>query len=338
MNRSNTASTTPNPALIAALRARLPDARVITDELRRLSWGSDASFYRMLPQVVVVVDDEADVAHVLQVARQHQMHLTFRAAGTSLSGQAVTDGMLVLLGDGFATYAQEDGALRVRLGPGMIGAEVNRRLAPLGRKIGPDPASIATCKIGGIAANNASGMCCGTSQNSYRTLRAMRVMLADGALLDSADPLSVAAFQASHGALLSTLAQLGRETRANLALAALIRRKYKIKNTTGYSLNALVDYDDPIDILCHLMIGSEGTLGFISSITYDTVPEHRHKASALVFFADIAGACAAVLALKPLAVSAVELLDRAALRSVENKAGLPPMLRQLDTGAAALLI
>ena len=338
MNRSNTASTTPNPALIAALRARLPDARVITDELRRLSWGSDASFYRMLPQVVVVVEDEADVAHVLQVARQHQMHLTFRAAGTSLSGQAVTDGILVLLGDGFATYAQDDGALSVRLGPGMIGAEVNRRLAPLGRKIGPDPASIATCKIGGIAANNASGMCCGTSQNSYRTLRAMRVMLADGALLDSADPLSIAAFQASHGALLSTLAQLGRETRANLALAALIRRKYKIKNTTGYSLNALVDFDDPIDILCHLMIGSEGTLGFISSITYDTVPEHRHKASALVFFADIAGACAAVLALKPLAVSAVELLDRAALRSVENKAGLPPMLRQLDAGAAALLI
>ena len=110
MNRSNTAATTPNPALIAALRARLPDARVITDELRRLSWGSDASFYRMLPQVVVVVDDEAEVAHVLQVARQHQMHLTFRAAGTSLSGQAVTDGMLVLLGDGFATYAQDDDA------------------------------------------------------------------------------------------------------------------------------------------------------------------------------------------------------------------------------------
>ena len=151
MNRSNTASTTANPALIAALRARLPDARVITDELRRLSWGSDASFYRMLPQVVVVAEDEADVAHVLQVARQHQMHLTFRAAGTSLSGQAVTDGILVLLGDGFATYAQADDALSVRLGPGMIGAEVNRRLAPLGRKIGPDPASIATCKIGGIS-------------------------------------------------------------------------------------------------------------------------------------------------------------------------------------------
>jgi len=338
MSLSTSSSVVASPVLIAALRTRLPEVRVITDPLRLLTWGSDASFYRMLPQVVTVVEDEADVAHVLAVARVHHMHLTFRAAGTSLSGQAVTDGILVLLGDGFATYAMESDGLSVCLGPGMIGAEVNRRLAPLGRKIGPDPASIATCKIGGIAANNASGMCCGTSQNSYRTLKSMRVMLADGTLLDSADPLSIAAFQKSHGMLLSALAQMGHDTRTNPTLSALIRRKYKIKNTTGYSLNALVDFSDPVDILCHLMIGSEGTLGFISSISYDTVPEHLHKASALVFFPDIRSACDAVLALKPLAVSAVELLDRAALRSVENKAGLPPIIRQLGAGAAALLI
>jgi len=338
MTSSTSSSVVASPVLIAALRTRLPEVRVITDPLRRLTWGSDASFYRMLPQVVTVVEDEAEVAHVLAVARTHHMHLTFRAAGTSLSGQAVTDGILVLLGDGFATYAMEPDGLSVRLGPSMIGAEVNRRLAPLGRKIGPDPASIATCKIGGIAANNASGMCCGTSQNSYRTLKSMRVMLADGALLDSADPFSIAAFQKSHGMVLSALAQMGRDIRANPTLSALIRRKYKIKNTTGYSLNALVDFSDPVDMLCHLMIGSEGTLGFISSITYDTVPEYVHKASALVFFPDIGSACDAVLALKPLAVSAVELLDRAALRSVENKAGLPPIIRQLGAGAAALLI
>ena len=335
---SNSATVVASPALLADLRSGLPDARVITDPLRRLTWGSDASFYRLLPQVVTVVDNEAEVAYVLQVARRHGMHLTFRAAGTSLSGQAVTDGILVLLGDGFATFAMAPDALSVCLGPGMVGAEVNRRLAPLGRKIGPDPASIATCKIGGIAANNASGMCCGTSQNSYRTLRSMRVMLVDGTVLDSADAASVEAFKRSHGMLLATLEQMGRETCANASLAALIRRKYKIKNTTGYSLNALVDFVDPVDILCHLMIGSEGTLGFISSITYDTVPEHVHKASALVFFADIASACDAVLALKPLAVSAVELLDRAALRSVETKEGLPPIIRQLGAGAAALLI
>jgi len=325
-------------ALVSALRTRLPAERVITDELRRLAWGTDASFYRLLPQVVVVVEDEADVAHVLAVAGQQGMHLTFRAAGTSLSGQAVSDGILVLIGEGFASFELAADAFSVRLGPGMVGGEVNRRLAPLGRKIGPDPASIATCKIGGIAANNASGMCCGTAQNSYRTLIGMRVMLADGAVLDTEDAASVAAFRVSHGQLLGELERLGDATRADQALAGRIRQKFKIKNTTGYSLNALVDYADPIDILAHLMIGSEGTLGFISRISYRTVVEEPCQASALVFFPDIATACQAVVRLKPQPVAAVELLDRAALRSVENKPGLPAIIRALDESAAALLI
>jgi D-lactate dehydrogenase len=121
-------------------------------------------------------------------------------------------------------------------------------------------------------------------------------------------------------------------------LAARIRHKYKIKNTTGYSLNALVDFTDPIDILAHLMIGSEGTLGFISRITYQTVPEDPFKASALVFFPSIEVACQAVLGLKSKPVAAVELLDRAALRSVQDKPGLPPIMRTLDDASAALLI
>ena len=107
-------------------------------------------------------------------------------------------------------------------------------------------------------------------------------------------------------------------TRADDTLAARISHKYKIKNTTGYSLNALVDYTDPIDILAHLMIGSEGTLGFISRITLLTVAEDPFKASALVFFPSIGVACQAVIELKLTQVSAVELLDRAALRSVQD--------------------
>ncbi|MFZ4539613.1 FAD-binding and (Fe-S)-binding domain-containing protein [Propionivibrio sp.] len=326
-----------NP-LVSALRRHFPEERVITDELRRLAWGTDASFYRLIPQVVVVVENEADVANVLAVARQQNIHLTFRAAGTSLSGQAVSDGILAYIGEGFASFELAADALSVRLGPGIVGGEVNRRLAPLGRKIGPDPASIATCKIGGIAANNASGMCCGTAQNSYRTLLGVRVMLADGSVLDTEDAASVAAFRLSHAQLVNELDRLGNDTRADLPLANRIRQKFKIKNTTGYSLNALVDYSDPIDVLAHLMIGSEGTLGFISRITYRTVLEDPFKASALVFFPDIETACQAVIRLKPQPVSAVELLDRPALRSVENKDGLPPVIRSLGESVAALLI
>lgn len=324
--------------LISALRGVLPAHAVITDDLRRLAYGTDASFYRLVPTVITVVNSESEVQAVMQIAAHFELPVTFRAAGTSLSGQAITNGILILLGEGFSYCHISDDALQVRAGTGMVGAEVNRRLASLGRKIGPDPASINACKVGGIAANNSSGMCCGTSQNSYKTLAGMRVLLADGTVLDSTDPASVAAFRDSHASLLNSLAKLGRETRDNPALSQRIRDKYKIKNTTGYSLNALVDFSDPIDILTHLMIGSEGTLGFISDVTYHTVVEHAHKASALVFFPDIRSACEAVVRLKPLPVAAVELLDRPALRSVENKAGLPPVIRTLGDEATALLI
>jgi D-lactate dehydrogenase len=324
--------------LTDALSRILPAKQVITDSLRRLAYGTDASFYRLTPEVVAVVESEEEVQALLQVTRLQGRAVTFRAAGTSLSGQAVTDSVLALIGEGFATCEIGPGADTVRVGPGIIGGEVNFRLAPHGRKIGPDPASINACKIGGIAANNASGMCCGTAQNSYRTLAGMRVVLGDGAVLDTEDPFSVARFKQSHAALLDDLYQLGLSTRANATLATRIRHKYKIKNTTGYSLNSLVDYEDPIDILAHLMIGSEGTLGFISRITYFTVAEDPFKASALVFFPSIELACQAVIHLKKEPVSAVELLDRAALRSVQDKPGLPPIMRTLGPEAAALLI
>ncbi|MCE6982542.1 FAD-binding oxidoreductase, partial [Pseudomonas frederiksbergensis] len=113
------------------------------------------------------------------------------------------------------------------------------------------------------------------------------------------------------------------ETRANSELAAKIRHKYRLKNTTGLSLNALIDYDQPLDILSHLLVGSEGTLGFISAVTYDTVIDHPNKASALIVFPDVETCCNAVTVLKSQPVSAVELLDRRSLRSVQDKPGMP---------------
>ena len=325
-------------ALIDALSGILPARQLVTDPLRRLAYGTDASFYRLTPEVIAVVESETEVQALLQVARAQGRSVTFRAAGTSLSGQAVSDSVLALIGEGFATCEISPDAASVRLGPGIIGGEVNARLAPFGRKIGPDPASINACKIGGIAANNASGMCCGTAQNSYRTLAGMRVLLCDGSVLDTEEAASVANFQKSHASLLSELAQLGAATRADTALADRIRHKYKIKNTTGYSLNALIDFVDPIAILTHLMIGSEGTLGFISNITYHTVIEDPCKASALVFFPTIESACQAVIRLKSEPVSAVELLDRPAIRSVQDKPAMPALMATLGDDAAALLI
>ena len=179
--------------------------RLITDPLRLLAYGTDASFYRLVPQLVAVVESEQEVVGLLAACRRLRIPVTFRAAGTSLSGQAITDSVLVVLGHSWRGYAIAEGGATIRLQPGIIGATANRYLAPFGRKIGPDPASINAAKIGGIAANNASGMCCGTAQNSYQTLAAMRVVLADGAVLDTNDPASVVAFRRSHAALLEGL-------------------------------------------------------------------------------------------------------------------------------------
>ncbi|MCU1731510.1 MULTISPECIES: FAD-binding and (Fe-S)-binding domain-containing protein [unclassified Pseudomonas] len=316
----------------------IPADRRFDDPTSTLAFGTDASFYRLIPKLVVRVESEDEVVGLIHLAQRDRVPVTFRAAGTSLSGQAISDSVLIVLGDNWNGREIRGQGEQIRLQPGVIGAQANAWLAPFGRKIGPDPASINACKIGGIVANNASGMCCGTAQNTYHTLAGLRLVLADGTRLDSEDPASIAAFENSHADLLNELARLGRETRANSELADRIRHKYRLKNTTGLSLNALVDYDQPLDILQHLLVGSEGTLGFISAVTYDTVVDHPHKASALIVFPTVESCCKAVTVLKQQPVSAVELLDRRSLRSVQNKPGMPEWVKGLSDNACALLI
>ena len=325
-------------SFLSSVAQLIPKKRRFDDSLSTLAFGTDASFYRLIPKLVLRVESEDEVVRILKLAHAERVPVTFRAAGTSLSGQAISDSVLIVLGDNWNGRDIRQDGRQIRLQPGVIGAQANAWLAPFGRKIGPDPASINACKIGGIVANNASGMCCGTAQNTYHTLAGMRLVLADGSIVDSEVPSSVAAFRSSHGQLLEQLAELGRATRVNTELATKIRHKYRLKNTTGLSLNALVDYDEPMDILTHLLVGSEGTLGFISAVTYDTVPDHPHKASALIVFPDVETCCNAVTVLKSQPVSAVELLDRRSLRSVQNKPGMPTFVRELSSTACALLI
>jgi D-lactate dehydrogenase len=320
------------------LQSTIPESRLITDPLRTLAYGTDASFYRLIPKIVVKANTETEVAQIVKIADRHEIAVTFRAAGTSLCGQAITDSVLVVAGSNRTDSKILDDGYRIRLQPGIIGGLANGYLIPFGRKIGPDPASINAAMIGGIAANNASGMCCGTSQNSYRTVSSMRIILHDGTLLDTADPHSRKSFYKSHPKLVADIENLGRKVKENSVLADRIRRKFKIKNTTGYSLNALVDYDDPLDIIMHLMIGSEGTLGFISEIVYNTVIEHPYKASALMIFPHIENACTAAAILTKEPVAAAELMDRASLRSVENNEGIPAYFKMLSATTTALLV
>jgi D-lactate dehydrogenase len=312
--------------------------RIFHDPLHTLAFGTDASFYRLIPKLVIKAKDEDEVAFILKESSKLNIPVTFRAAGTSLSGQAISDSVLVIAGNHWRNFRIDENGLKIKLQPGLTGAKVNTLLAPYGRKIGPDPASINAAMIGGIAANNASGMCCGTAENSYKTLDSMRIILADGSLLDTASAESREQFRQTHPQLIQEIADMVAEVKANAELSERIAQKFRMKNTTGYSLNALVDFDDPFEVIQHLMIGSEGTLGFIAEITYKTVVEHAFRASSLMIFPDIEKACTAVSLLKTAPVSAVELMDRAGLRSVEDQAGMPAYLKTLSPTASAILV
>ncbi|SGZ08443.1 Oxidoreductase/iron-sulfur cluster-binding protein [Moritella viscosa] len=332
----------PYHTLINKLRQSIDIKRIITDPTLTLAYGTDASFYRLIPKLILQLASLDEVILVIKTCYDMAIPVTFRAAGTSLSGQALSDSVLIMLTSDWREHKVLNNGEQIWLQPGIIGAEANKILAPYQRKIGPDPASINTCKIGGIAANNSSGMCCGTAQNSYQTLAGMTVVLADGTVLNTLDSYSVARFKISHKEMLNDLTNLAQACKDNTALADKIRHKYRLKNTTGYSLNSLTDYSDPIDVLQHLFIGSEGTLGFIADVTYNTVIDHSFKATGLYLFADIEQTCLAVSALANTSIAAVELMDNRALNSVADKPGMPGFITRLaaehNTEAAALLV
>jgi D-lactate dehydrogenase len=330
--------TTINEDFLSNIRTILSSDQIIEDITRRRAFGTDASFYQLIPQLIFKIDTEAQIQKVITLAHKYDVPITFRAAGTSLSGQAITDSVLILLSAKWTNYQVQDDGHLISLQPGIIGADANKHLVKYQRKIGPDPASINTCKIGGIAANNASGMCCGVSKNSYYSVADMTLILADGTLLNTADAKSVDAFKHSHSVMLNDLRELALNVQNNQELKLRIEHKYRLKNTTGYAINALIDYQDPVDILMHLMIGSEGTLGFISNITYRTYPDHQHKASGLFSFATAEQACLAVTQLSNCPVDAVELMDQRALNSVKGKDGLPGSFCDQPDSTTALLI
>ena len=315
----------------------IPLQRRKTRLIDRHRYARDASFYRLIPQAVVQVENELEVIKLLEYARTQGIPLVFRAAGTSLSGQAITDGILVEAVQHWRHHHISVNADVISLQPGIIGARANQLLAPWGRKIGPDPASINAAMIGGMVANNASGMCCGVKDNSYHTLASIRAVLPNGYILDTGLPGADTRLAREFPELHAGLLELRDRIRADEKLSARIRDKYSRKNTLGYSLNALLDFEEPAEIMAHLLVGSEGTLGFISEVRFRTLPDEPCKSTALLFFEDIRAATETVIPLRDLGAQALELMDRAALRSVQDEPGMPPELLKLPEDAAALL-
>lgn len=304
----------------------------------RLVYAHDASVYRMIPQAVARPKYLDDVRQLLMMARDQNFGLTFRTGGTSLSGQAVTHGMVVLLGKGWDSFRIEDNGLRLTCGPALRGAVANAALSRFSRRIGPDPASIQAACLGGIVANNASGMCCGVEENSYQTIVGMKILLASGTLLDTRKTDCDEEFRAREPQLYAGLLRMRDELRSSQRLVELIRKKSAIKNTTGYGLQAFLDFTRPVDILTHVMVGSEGTLGFIADLTLRTVPLRPHRASALLSFEELGAACEVTPWLRDLGFSAIELLDHASVQAIRDYPQLPAFLRDMPRQGACLLV
>jgi len=319
-------------AFVSELKRFVPEKNIYTDELRTLGWGTDASFYRQIPQVVVRSDSEEQVARIIGACKKYNLPYTFRAAGTSLSGQSCTDSVLIVAGKHWEQYTLAPDKETIRLQPGIVGSRVNEILKPYGRVFPPDPASIGSAMVGGIVCNNASGMNCGVHANSDRMLISARLILTDGTIVDTGDEKSREAFRKSHPEFLKKIEALRDKVRADKELAERIKTKYSIKNVTGLNLRPLIAYDDPFDIMAHSMVGSEGTLAFLSEVTMRTLRDYPFKASAMVYFLTMKESCEAVVAMKKLkagdedlamsaenlVVKSAEMLDYMSLNSVDD--------------------
>lgn len=314
-------------------------ARVKTRLIDRVAYASDASHFLLTPQAVVVAADADEVASLLRAAARDRMPVTFRSGGTSLSGQGSGDGLMIDVRQRFRRIEVLDDGARVRAGSGATVRQVNAHLAPYGRRLGPDPASEAACTIGGVVANNSSGMACGTEQNTYRTLESAVLVLPSGTVIDTAAPDAEQRLASLEPALVDGLLRLRRRVVENPDSVAIIRRHFALKNTMGYGVNAFVDFASPLELLLHLVIGSEGTLAFVAEATFRTVPVASKVVSALAVFPSLHAATSALPALTETGAATLELMDATSLRVGQRLPGAPAEILgfQVDQQAALLV-
>ena len=341
MNKHRPSTTLPDapPGLLAALDGALPGpGQVRGRAVDRLALGHDASHFALTPSAVATPRNAAEVGQLFAVSAARRVPLTFRSGGTSLSGQAVTDGILVDTRRHFRDVEILDGGARVRVGPGATVRQVNARLAGFGRKLGPDPASEIACTLGGVVANNSSGMACGTVANTYRTLDSLILVLPSGSVIDTGAADADDRLRALEPELFQGLVRLRDRVRGNPASVRTIEHQFSMKNTMGYGLNSLLDHTRPVDILAHLVVGSEGTLAFVASVVMRTVPLLRHAMTGLLVFDTLSGATGSLPAILGTGPATIELLDAASLRVGQADPQADDTLRRIKVDRHAALL
>ena len=325
--------------LKADLIALLGKQNVLHRALDLVRFASDASPYRLIPQVVVQPRTTDDIVKLFRYCRENGRHATLRAAGTSLNGQSLSDDLLIDVRRHWYGAKVENDGFRVRARPGMILGHINAMLARHGRRLGPDPASLNACTVGGVIANNSGGMRCTVKNDAYQTVSAMTFVTTSGAVIDTSASDAEAAFERAEPELAKGLLTLREELLADRELADRVRRKYSIRNTHGYRLCALLDGETPLEIFRRLLVGSEGTLAFVAEAVIGTVPAPNETSVAWIPVPTIDEAVGLVPNLVALGATAVELMIAPALTAAGKAfADTPSYWKTLDPNAAALLV
>ena len=312
-----------------AVRSRVTDL---------VKYATDASPYRLFPQVVIVAESVDQIAKTLQYAKQNHRSVTFRASGSSLNGQSQGDDILIDVRNCFNGLEILEDGLYVRIKPGTIISAANRALLPYNRVLGPDPASSSVATIGGVVANNASGMTAGTKLNSYQTVTSMKVLLPSGTLIDTGNAGVDGQLFEHERELHDGLLEIRDEILRDESFAAWIKKKFSIKNTNGYRLDAFLDCSTPGAIMQKLMVGSEGTLGYIAEVTFETLPLKPLRSTGLLIFPSLHDAAAAAPRFIEIGAMAAELMDGRCLHIATSIPGVPESWNAVSEDSGALLV
>src|ERR1700759_4375292 len=291
------------------------------DATMRTLYATDASVYREMPQAVALPRTENDICTLIRFAREHGTSLIPRAAGTSLAGQVVGEGIVVDISRYLTRIVAIDAEpRRVRVQPGVVRNELNLALAPHGLFFAPETSTQNRCMVGGMVGNNA----CGANSVVYGSTRehviSVGAVLADGSIAEFGalwpDDLAAKSQSDAFEALLyRQIGELLGKAENRQEIAREFPKKSIHRRNTGYAIDSLAECSPflpggPPFNFCRLLAGSEGTLAFLTEITLSCEPlPPRVAALVCVHCATIDEALRANLVALRHAPRACELMD-----------------------------